>query len=41
MLPALYEQSWSLQGEEVLDIKLITTVLAKAAEMIAYVRDTT
>jgi hypothetical protein len=40
ILPALQEQSWSLQGEETLDIKLLATLLADTKFMTAYVKET-
>ena len=39
LLPALLEQSWSLQGEPTIDIKLLTSELANPSHMVAYVKD--
>jgi hypothetical protein len=39
ILPALLEQSWSLQGEPTIDIKLMTSELANPSHMVAYVKD--
>jgi hypothetical protein len=39
ILPAVQEQSWSLQGEETLDVKFLATKLSAAANALAYVKD--
>jgi len=40
ILPALQEQSWSLQGEKSLDILTLATSLARAREMVQFVKET-
>ncbi|MCU1428821.1 MAG: hypothetical protein JWL83_2821 [Actinomycetia bacterium] len=41
ILPALQAQSWSLQGEETLDIKFLATEIASVLQMMPYVAETT
>jgi hypothetical protein len=40
VLPALYEQSWSLQGEKALDIRALANSIGKVDAMIPFVRET-
>ena len=39
ILPALQEQSWSLQGEQTLDFKLIATKLSSIAAQLQFVKE--
>ena len=39
ILPALYEQSWSLQGEKVFDLRATVTQAALPKQFAAYVKD--
>jgi hypothetical protein len=39
VLPALYEQSWSLQGEETLDIQLLARSIGRPEAMIPFVKE--
>jgi hypothetical protein len=39
VLPALLEQSWSLQGEETIDLRLVLTKLASTDQMIRFVKE--
>ena len=40
LLPALQEQSWSLQGEATLDLTTLMTHLSLPEHMLAYVKET-
>jgi hypothetical protein len=39
LLPALYEQSWSLQGEKVFDITATLAVAAKMEAIMPYIKE--
>jgi len=39
VLPALLEQSWSLQGEKTVDLRLLLTKIASTDQMIRFVKE--
>jgi hypothetical protein len=39
ILPAIQDQSWSLQGEETLDLRLLTTELSNLSTVLPYVKE--
>ena len=39
IMPALYEQSWSLQGEKVLHLRDVVTEIGSLTGFAAYVKD--
>jgi hypothetical protein len=39
LLPALQEQSWSLQGEQTLDLSVLKTQLSLQEHMIRFVKE--
>jgi hypothetical protein len=40
ILPAIQEQSWSLQGEPTLDLRMLATEIASVEHMLPYVKET-